>query len=216
MAWHKGYGGDFFSASNLLTLKSVPKYPLCLWNFPSAHRGTRCRSGLRFTLTTFVQGRGWESAQTQVSAFEVVDKTRNRLKTCLRTKDGESLERAQSLEQWVLTWPEKCQHYRGQITIAAPGVLLMSWIAVLSPAFHHSQAAATAGFSRCLLRQKGCGKAQWLTSPPSPLGPLRPLWLQIKDKVRKGQKEEKILRFVVVFIGVSFLFVCLFLCFALH
>lgn len=41
-----------------------------------------------------------------------------------------------------------------------------------SPAFHHLQATASAGCSRCPLQQKGPSKAQRLASPPSPSGPV--------------------------------------------
>lgn len=109
----------------------MPKYPLCLWNFPSARRGTCCCSGLCFTLTTFVRGRGaqgWSLLTHRSLPLPWWIKMRDRLNACPLTKDRDPS--AQSLEQWVLTWPQKCQHYRGQITIAAPRVLLMSWITV--------------------------------------------------------------------------------------
>lgn len=175
----------------------MPKYPLCLWNFPSAHRGTCCCSGLCFTLTTFVRGRGaegWEPAQTQVSAFAMVDKDEGQAK-CLSFDKRIERERALSTEPRAMSsdLASKMPALQGANNHSSPQGAFNELNHSPSPALHHSQATATAGFSRCPLWQKGPGRTQWLAWPPSPAGLVSPLGQECQssggNKVRRGQKK---------------------------
>lgn len=173
----------------------MPKYPLCLWNFPSAHRGTCCCSGLCFTLTTFVRGRGaqgWEPAQTQVSAFAMVDKDEGQAK-CVSFDKGYR-ERALSAEPGAMSsdLASKMPALQGANNHSSPQGAFNELNHSPSPALHHSQATATAGFSRCPLWQKGPSKAQWLASPPSPSGLVSPLWQECQSfRSNKVWREER-------------------------
>lgn len=171
----------------------MPKYPLCLWNFPSARRGTCCCSGLCFTLTTFVRGRGaqgWSLLTHRSLPLPWWIKMRDRLNACPLTKDR---ERSLSTEPGAMSsdLASKMPALQGANNHSSPQGAFNELNHSPSPALHHSQATATAGFSRCPLWQK----AQWLSSPASPSGLVSPLWQECQsfgsNKARRGQEEEK-------------------------